>query len=69
MPRAAGAMEDHHGIGDVTLRVALWRAERCIMNFEGGQAIAIGKGKVREDRVSLCGGRNFSLGRSMNCGQ
>ena len=39
------------------------------MNFEFGQTFAIGKGKVREDRVCLCGGRNISLGRSMNCGQ
>ncbi len=55
MPRAAGAMEDHHGIGDIAIRIPLWRAQRCVMNFEFWQTFAIGKGKVREDRVCLCG--------------
>jgi hypothetical protein len=39
------------------------------MNFEFRQTLAIGKGKVREDRVSFYRGRNFSLGWSMDCGQ
>jgi hypothetical protein len=69
MPRAAGAMEDHHGIGDVPLRVTRWRSERCVMNFEFWQTLAIRKGKVREDRVSFYRRCNFSLGWSMDCGQ
>ena len=32
------------------------------MNFEFGQTFAIGKGKVREDRVCLCGGTQYQLG-------
>src|SRR3990167_6373690 len=52
---AAGAVEDHHRIGDLTACVAPGGAERRVVNFEFGQFFASCERKILEDRITFNG--------------
>jgi hypothetical protein len=65
LSRAAGAVKDHHGVGNIALLVALRRAERRVVHLDFGQLFAGAKGKILEDRIALDGAFD-RLGVSVN---